>query len=183
MPNDATSNRDIVLHYKDGGLQHISELHRSYNSLQYPLPFPYGTDGCYVNLKLQNGRKLTAMVYYRYHNIMVRQTMSVLLHAKWLFRSTWLMPTAKLRLRFLKHEQASLRADCYQDLQGAILDRDGDPSIVGCRIVLPSTLNPNWPEIKDNLLPGQDPQDCSDIVARVFRLKAQKLVEMLKSNM
>ena len=27
MPNDATNNRDIVLHYRDGGLKHISELH------------------------------------------------------------------------------------------------------------------------------------------------------------
>ena len=30
MPNDATNNRDIVLHYRDGGLKHISELHRGY---------------------------------------------------------------------------------------------------------------------------------------------------------
>ena len=27
MPNDATNNRYIVLHYRDGGLKHISELH------------------------------------------------------------------------------------------------------------------------------------------------------------
>ena len=27
MPNDATNNRDIVLHYRDGGLKHISELY------------------------------------------------------------------------------------------------------------------------------------------------------------
>ena len=46
-----------------------------------------------------------------------------------------------------------------------------------------TTTNPNWPEIKDNLLPGQDPQDLPDIVARVFRLKVQKLLEMLKSEM
>ena len=55
MPSDATSNRDIVLHYRDGGLQHISELHRGYDPLQYPLLFPNGTDGWHVNLKLQNG--------------------------------------------------------------------------------------------------------------------------------
>ena len=87
MPNDATSNRDIVLHYRDGGSRHISELHRSYDLLQYPLLFPFGTDGWHVNPKLQNGRKLTAMVYYRYH-IMVRQTVSVLrvLCAKRLFQ-------------------------------------------------------------------------------------------------
>ena len=34
MPNDATNNRDIVLHYRDGGLKHISELHRSYDPMQ-----------------------------------------------------------------------------------------------------------------------------------------------------
>ena len=45
MPNDATSNRDIILHFRDGGLQHISELHRGYDPLQYPLLFPNGTDG------------------------------------------------------------------------------------------------------------------------------------------
>ena len=63
MPNDATNNRDIVLHYRDGGLKHISELHRSYDSMQYPLLFLYSTDGWHVNLKLRNGRNLTAMVY------------------------------------------------------------------------------------------------------------------------
>ena len=58
-----------MLQYKDGGLKHISELHRSYDPLQHPLIFPPGTDGWHVNLKLQNSRKLTAicMVYYRYH--------------------------------------------------------------------------------------------------------------------
>ena len=75
--NDATSNRDIILHYRDGGLRHISELHRGYDPLQYPLLFPNGTDGWHVYLKLQNGRKLT---------IMVRQNVSVLLRAKRLFQ-------------------------------------------------------------------------------------------------
>ena len=89
----------------------------------------------------------------------------------------------------------ALRADCYQDLQDAILDGHGDPNNVGHRIILTSTFtggprymherqqdamsyvrkyghpdlfitattNPNWPEIKNNLLPGQDPQDWPDI--------------------
>ena len=217
MPNDATNNRDIVLHYRDGGLKHISELHRSYDPLQYPLLFQNGTDGWHVNLKLQNGRKLTAMVYYRYH-IMIRQNVSVLLRAKRLFQQYLVDAYCKIeteRLQFLRREQTTLRADCYQDLRDAILDQDGDPNNVGRRIILPSTFtggprymrerqqdamsyvrkyghpdlfittttNPSWPEIKDNLLPGQDPQDRPDIVARVFRLKVQKLLEMLKSEM
>ena len=27
MPNDANNNKDIVLHYRDDGLKHVSELH------------------------------------------------------------------------------------------------------------------------------------------------------------
>ena len=50
-------------------------------------------------------------------------------------------------------------------------------------LFIATTTNPNWPEIKDGLLPGQDPHDRPDIVAHVFRLKIQKLLEMLKSEM
>ena len=217
MPNDSANNRNIVLHYRDGGLRHISELHRSYDPLQYPLLFPHGTDGWHVNLKLQNGKKLTALVYYRYH-IMVRQNVSVLLRAKQLFQQFLVDAYCKIeteRLKFLRHEQTALRADCYLDLRDAILDSDDDPRNVGRRVILPSTFtggprymherqqdamtyvrkyghpdlfiatttNPNWPEIKDNLLSGQDPQDRPDIVARVFRLEVQKLLEMRKSEM
>jgi len=55
MPNDNTHN---VLHYSNNTLVHISELHRGYDLLQYPLIFPYGTDGWHINLKLQNSKKL-----------------------------------------------------------------------------------------------------------------------------
>ena len=217
MPNDNVNNRDIVLHYRDGGLLRISELHRSYDPLQYPLLFPHGTDGWHINLKLQNGKKLTALVYYRYH-IMVRQNVSFLLRAKRLFQQFLVDAYCKIeteRLQFLRREQTALRADCYQDLRDAILEGDGDPRNVGRRVILPSTFtggprymherqqdamsyvrkyghpdlfittttNPNWPEIKDNLLSGQDSQDRPDIVARVFKLKVQKLLEMLKSEM
>ena len=123
---------------------------------------------------------------------MVRQNISVLLRAKWLFQQYLVDAYCKIeteRLQFLRREQTALRADCYQDLRDAILDGDGDPNNVGRRIILPSsftggprymherqqdamsyvrkyghpdlfittTTNPNWPEIKNSLLPGQDP--------------------------
>ena len=217
MPNENANNRDIVLHYRDGGLHSISELHRGYDPLQYPLIFSHGTDGWHINLKLANNKKLTALVYYRYH-IMVRQYVSVLLRAKRLFQQFLVDAYCKIeteRLQFLRHEQKTLRADCYQDLRDAIIDGDGDPSNVGRRIILPSTFtggprymherqqdamtyvrkyghpdlfitmtcNPNWPEIKNSLLPGQEPKDRPDLVARVFRLKIKKMLEMLKTDM
>ena len=33
------------------------------------------------------------------------------------------------------------------------------------------TCNPNWLEIQNNLLIGQKPKDCPDLVAGVFHLK------------
>ncbi|XP_065918817.1 uncharacterized protein [Dysidea avara] len=45
------------------------------------------------------------------------------------------------------------------------------------------TTNPNWPEIRNNLLPGQEPLDCPDLVAHAFRLKVKKLLEMLTKEM
>ena len=38
------------------------------------------------------------------------------------------------------------------------------------------TCNPNWPEIKDGLRPGQTPQDRPDLVSRVFQLKHNQLM-------
>ena len=144
MPNDNVNNRDIVLHYRDGSLQRISELHRGYDPLQYPLLFSYGTDGWHINLKLANGRKLTAMVYYRYH-IMVRQQVPVLLKAKRLFQQFLVDAYCKIeteRLQFLRREQKALRADCYQDLRDAIVDGDDDPRNVTLPDVvqLPDTM-------------------------------------------
>ena len=43
------------------------------------------------------------------------------------------------------------------------------------------TCNSKWPEIKELLKDGQSPQDRPDIVARVFRLKKDQLMQDLKS--
>ena len=217
MPDNNTHNRDIVLHYKNNTLVHISELHQGYDPLRYPLIFPYGTDGWHINLKLQNGKKLTCRLYYCYL-IMVRMPISTLLQAKQLYQQFLVDSYSKIeteRLQFLRREQKSFRADCYQDLRGALLERDDDPTNVGKRVILSATFtggprymherqqdamsyvrlyghpdlfitvttNPKWIEIRDSLLPGQDPPDCPDIVARVFRLKVLKLVDMLKCEM
>ena len=41
------------------------------------------------------------------------------------------------------------------------------------------TCNPNWPEIKAELMEGQTPQDRPDITARVFKLKKDQLINDL----
>ncbi len=44
-------------------------------------------------------------------------------------------------------------------------------------IFLTMTCNPNWPEIRRALLPGQSSQDRPDLCARVFNLKLKELME------
>ena len=59
MPNEPTAPRDIVIHQQDGILKHISELHHAYDPLQYPLLFPYGTDGYNIYITTRQGKKVT----------------------------------------------------------------------------------------------------------------------------
>ncbi|XP_039805048.1 homeodomain-interacting protein kinase 2-like [Panicum virgatum] len=47
---------------------------------------------------------------------------------------------------------------------------------------LTMTCNPNWDEIKQDLLPGQIAQDHPDLVTRVFRAKLEELKKKLMEN-
>ncbi|XP_073137512.1 uncharacterized protein [Henckelia pumila] len=41
-------------------------------------------------------------------------------------------------------------------------------------LMLTMTCNPNWHEIKDQLIPGQSPQDHPDLITRIFKLKFEE---------
>ncbi|XP_071941100.1 uncharacterized protein [Antedon mediterranea] len=140
MPNEPCMNRDIVLHEREGGLRHVSELHRAYDTLQYPILFMHGTDGYSIYLHTDAGRKITQMQYYRYH-MMCRPT-NHLLYCRRLFQQYIVDVFCKIeteRLQYLRREQKSLRADSYQNFRDSILAEDSDPRTVGQRIILPSS--------------------------------------------
>ena len=42
------------------------------------------------------------------------------------------------------------------------------------------TTNPSWTEILESLTPGEQPHDRPDLLVRVFRLKIQSLLKILK---
>ncbi|KAG3254870.1 hypothetical protein PI124_g534 [Phytophthora idaei] len=44
------------------------------------------------------------------------------------------------------------------------------------------TTNPKWPEIQNNLLPGQTASDRPDIVAREFNMKLKAILEDITTN-
>ena len=52
----------------------------------------------------------------------------------------------------------------------------------GADLFITMTANPNWPEIKDALLPGQKAEDCSDLVNRVFHAKRDALIKDIKDG-
>ena len=49
-------------------------------------------------------------------------------------------------------------------------------------LTLTFTANPNWPEVRRNILDFQDPNDRIDVIVRVFFLKLNKLKKILKDE-
>ena len=79
MVGQQFEQRDIILESRNNTLRRISEVHRSYDALQYPLLFCRGEDGYSIALsqrdpKTTNPLKKTisAASFYSYR-IMVRQ--------------------------------------------------------------------------------------------------------------
>jgi hypothetical protein len=64
----------------------------------------------------------------------------------------------------------------YQDAM-AIVRAHGRPDLF-----ITVTCNPEWPDIRSALLPGQQPQDRPDIVARVFKGHLDAIVKDIKKN-
>ena len=61
----------------------------------------------------------------------------------------------------------------YHDAM-AIVRKFGKPDLF-----VTMTCNPNWIEIKENLLPGQQPADRPDLCARVFSIKKDYLIDLI----
>lgn len=59
----------------------------------------------------------------------------------------------------------------------AITNRLGRP-----HLFITVTMNADWPEIKNNLLPGQSAYDRPDLCCRVFKMKLKEIMAELKSG-
>ncbi|KEP45767.1 putative ATP-dependent DNA helicase PIF1 [Rhizoctonia solani 123E] len=66
--------------------------------------------------------------------------------------------------------------ECYQDSM-AIARHLGPP-----QLFVTMTANPNWPEIKNELLPGQTVGDRPNLAVRVFELKRRALLKDITKN-
>lgn len=126
--------RDIILQKRCTDLKRISETHRSYDALQYPIILWDGQDSYDLNIKLINpvtklsvDKPVSSMQFYS-HRIMVRGEENHLLKCRDLFQQYLTDMYAKIeseRLLYIKNHQPELRVDEYIHLRDAI-NNDGE---------------------------------------------------------
>ncbi|GFY21464.1 ATP-dependent DNA helicase [Trichonephila clavipes] len=144
-------SRDIILHRRSGDIQRVSETHRSYDGLQYPILFWRGDDGYHFNIKMINpqtgegtNKKVSAMNYYSYR-LMIRQNAeNYILKCRQLFHQYIVDIYAKIeteRLLYIRLNQTELRSEQYIHLRDAIVnDGNVNPNELGRMAILPSTF-------------------------------------------
>lgn len=107
--------RDIVLHSREKGLLRVSEIHRSYDALQYPLMFVTGEDGYCINISQyeintqKSSRKtVSAMNFYAYRLMTRSPGISHLHYFRQLLNQYWVDMYAKIeteRLSFIRNNK------------------------------------------------------------------------------
>ena len=154
--------REIILHTRSDAVQRISETHRSYDALQYPLLFCRGEDGYDIALpqtdsrtkqavpmktdpksgKLKPTKTVSASDFYAYRIMLRTDDFNILHRCGHLFHQFITDMFAKIeaeRLNFIRFNQTKLRAEEYIHLKNVIRDYK-DTSEIGQLILLPSSF-------------------------------------------
>ncbi|XP_074341985.1 uncharacterized protein LOC141679383 [Apium graveolens] len=201
---DTGGFRDTIVNSKQEGLKRIYETDPYFMQLQYPLLFPWGTEGYHKRIPLisnkyseienLNDEDLDPNSTQRRHFAAIEQ----------------------YRLDWVSTHQTTIRADLYNSVCDALSKGDHDPMHVGKAVILPAsftgsqrymsqyfkdslaicraighpslfltmTCNSKWPEIQEmlKLLPNVDHVDAPHIVSRVFKLKLDQLLDLIKKK-
>lgn len=145
-------SRDIVLIQRDGTPVRVSETHRYYDALQYPLIFWKGQEGYDIKILQTNpvtnlpkpDKTVSAMDFYAYL-IMVREdNFNAILRYRQLLNQFIVDMFAKIeseRLLYIKLNQGKLRAEQYVHLRDAVAN-DGavNANDLGRVVILPATF-------------------------------------------
>jgi hypothetical protein len=141
LPGESHSNLDIIIHCRDGALQRINAVHRSYDPLHYVLLFPEGTDGWQLGLKRTDNRTLSALDFYS-HRLQVREDdFNIIMKSRRLMQQYAVDQWTKIessRMQWVKSNQKTIRAEKYQGLYDAL--REGEMVNVGRKVILPPTI-------------------------------------------
>nr|XP_042905176.1 uncharacterized protein LOC122270735 [Parasteatoda tepidariorum] len=141
------TSRDIILYRRNGEVHKISETHRSYDALQYPILFWQGEDGYHFNINMRNpttnvdiNKKVSAMHYYAYRMMIRENADNHILKCRQLFHQYIVDMYAKIeseRLLYIRLNQVKLRSEEYIHLRDAVVN-DGNLSEFGKMVILPS---------------------------------------------
>ena len=138
VDNVQAGNRNIVLHTRSNLLQHINENHRYYDAMHYVLMFPQGDAGWTID-----AGDVSIKDWYCYR-LMVRPDTQHDLHLFGRLLQQYIVDMyAKMeqgRLNYVRFNQSSLRADLYRGVADAVSLGDNDMSVVGRRVILPSSF-------------------------------------------
>ena len=150
MPEELKGNekRSIVCSMRGGGqynLRTFQDYHRSYDPLQYPLFFPFGTDGwtydkfSYVT---DDTKKVTAQQYVRWHS-MERANIEPTIHLGQKLFQQWIVDQfTKIemsRLKWICSNQKIIRADKYRNVVNSL--NAGTIEETGrAQVILPATF-------------------------------------------
>ncbi|XP_050549141.1 uncharacterized protein LOC126910538 [Daktulosphaira vitifoliae] len=153
MAGDPADSRAIKITRRDNTISIISDTHRSYDALQYPLIFWAGQDEYHINIKQRNSttgretnKKVSSMNYYA-HRLMIRRNQdNYILRYRQLFHQYVVDMYAKIeseRLRYIRFNQAKLRSEEYIHLRDAInghVDEQININDIGNAFILPSSF-------------------------------------------
>ena len=149
LPEGQDGYRDIVLSNRDDTIKRITEIHRSYDSLQYPLLFPRGEDGYTILCRQKDPKtnqitekKMSMLQFYAFRIMQRDGDFNILLRAGELSHQFIVDVFANIetdRLNLLRTKQEQLRAASYTALRDAV-ETDGDVRDVGQLVVLPSSF-------------------------------------------
>ncbi|KAL4153586.1 hypothetical protein QTP88_001419 [Uroleucon formosanum] len=161
------NKQDIVLCSRDDNLKKISEIHRSYVSLQYPLMLCRDEDGYSIDIHQIDPHT----------GVPLQKTVSCMNYYYALNSNEPSTEIGKLVILPSSFTGGPRYLQKTQDVMTYVKNY-GKPDLF-----ITVTCNPNWEEIKTNLHPNAQPQDRYDIVNRVFHLKIQKLLTFInKAN-
>ncbi|CAN1164820.1 hypothetical protein LINPERPRIM_LOCUS33398 [Linum perenne] len=157
IPGDFEPNhedRDIIVNNCNSGLQRITSLHPLFDSLHFPLLFPYGNDG-FHNCK----------IYSQLYNALGRGETSSKNIGRIILPSSFTGGMRYMKQLFL---DAMAICHCF-----------GNPDLF-----ITFTSNAQWPEITNAFknIVGSHGEDKPTIVARVFRMKLQHLKDDINDH-
>lgn len=117
MIDEDKGPRDIVLNARDGRLQRVSEIPKSYDPLQYPVLFPFGNDGYCINIQQQNtaarSKTVSCMQFYAFRLMVRINDFNSIHYFKGLFNQYCVDMAAKMiseRLDFIKRNQKKIES-------------------------------------------------------------------------